>query len=162
MEQPAATIGMLKALPKMARELVLNSSEDEIVDVVAEIRETEKGLADERKLAMTEIEGGARGREWYVAQSRQAKRSYNDMSLLTKIADAMDMSLLQSIGWLLNNGIITIGWKWTPLKELVRELGVEITTAQREITAGDPADVGEVWKDSYPSFKRIEKEEFLS
>jgi hypothetical protein len=131
----------LKALPRLVKELILNATEEERVDVLGEVRFVEKAVAAERQMAMSEIHRGAEGQDWYVKQPRACTRSYNDSALLLKVADAKGMTLMQTIGFLLQNNVLVFEWKWTNLKELVRELKLETTIVQREIIAGDQADI---------------------
>lgn len=150
----------LKALPNQVREMILGATESERIDVLGEVREVEKALASERKLAMSEIEKDSEGTEWYVDQGRVCKRSYNDSALLVAIADAKGLGPLAAIGYLLQEGIITLNWKWKPkkglgLKRLIEDLGITVKTVQREIISGDDADIGENWVDGYASTKLI-------
>jgi len=150
----------LKALKDDVRDLIQTADDGELVDVLAEVRETEKNISSQRRMAMAEVPAGSQGAEWWVSQGRQAARSYNDSQILLKIAAAWDVSPLEAIGRLMNNGTMTLAWKWQPkkgqgLKELIQELDLEITTKQHEIEAGDSADIGEIWKDNSPEFKRL-------
>lgn len=154
----------LKNLPRYARDMILEADEKELIDVLAEIRATEVALSKERRLAMTEIEKGAEGYEFYVKQGRVANRSYNDSQLLLKVADALSKTPIEAIGFLLNRGILAFNWKWKPpkkggLKDLIQELDLTITTVQHEIESGDEADIGEIWKDASPSFQLISERE---
>lgn len=147
----------LKALPDQVKEMILNATDSERIDVLAEVREIEKKLASERQLAMSEINKGDEGDEWYIKQGRKCERSFNDSMLLLKIADALDVSPIEAIGYLLNRSILSLDWNWQPrgkpgLKALIRELELECLVVQKEVIAGDKADIGENWVDGYASF----------
>jgi len=156
----AAEWARLKAMKVGVKALIENADDRELIDVLAEVRNTETDLAGQRRTAMSEVPAGAQGSEYWVSQGRQADRTYNDSQILLKISDAWDVSPLEAIGRLMSNGTLTLGWKWQPkkgqgLKELIHELDLEITTAQHEIETGDSADIGERWKDNTPAFKRL-------
>lgn len=145
----------LKALPKVVKAMIIDATETETIDILGEVREVEKKLASERKMAMSEIPKGSEGEDWWVKQGRKCNRTYNDSQLLIKVADAKDMTPIQAIGFLLNNRILTIEWRWTELKELIHELKLETLIANRPILAGDQADIGEDWVDDYASLEPV-------
>ena len=154
------TIAWLNELPNKVRWAIIDAAnEADRVDILGTLKSAESRVASERQLAMTEIEKGTKGEIFVVEQGRVGVRSFNSMSLLAKFADRMGVSLLQAIGSLRDQGVLEIKWKWTPFKEAAREYGVEYSTIQREVTDGDEFDVGEIWKNGYPSFKAINKED---
>ena len=150
----------LKAIPRIVKELILNADDNERIDVLGEVREVEKAMAEHRTMAMSEIHRGAEGQDWFVKQPRACHRSYNDSALLLKVADAKDISPVEAIGFLLNCGALKLDWKWEPrsgtgLKTLIQELGLETLIVQREIIAGDNADIGENWRDGYATLTPV-------
>lgn len=145
----------LKTLPEQAKALIMGAEGDELIDILAEINETEKALGKLRRGSQAELEKGDTGEEWYVEIPRKCDRSYNDAALLTLIADAMDIGLLQVLGFLRERGVLSFTWRWTPLKELIQELGLTVTIVQHELEDGADGHIGEVWKDTYPTYKRV-------
>jgi len=145
----------LKGMTKLARKMILEAGDKERIDVLSEVRETERGLASERRLAMAEVAGGDMGIDWGVEIGRRCNRTFNSQSLIVKFADASGKGVLETIGYLASVNVLEFKWNWTKLKSLIQVVGIDVTTVQREIESGDDADVGEVWHDGYPSFVRV-------
>lgn len=154
-----ATLNGMRQWPHEARRLILDAPDEGArVDILGTMREVEKGLAEERRLAMTEIETGTTGDEFTVTQGFINERSYNSTSLLQQFADAYGQSLLATIGTLKRLGVLELKWNWTPLKNEAASAGVSYSTVQHEVIDGEDFDIGVNRKPGYPSFKRIDKE----
>lgn len=144
--------------PSKVKSLLMSAEGDEHIDAIGEIKTAESGITSVRRRAGREVDDGDHGKDWEVKVGRTAVRSYNTMSLLQKIADARDMGMLETIGYLMNLKILKLTWQWTGLKEEIARNDITLVMAAHEIVDGDVADVGEVWKDDYPRYIRIEKE----
>ena len=149
-----ASLRILQAMPTEAKNLIMSAEGNEIVDALAEIREVERKLADQRRLAASEVEGHTTGVNWKVEIPRKADRTFNFATILPKFADAMDASLIAALRALVDSGALKLSWSITALKKLAYNNGVTLIEAPREITDGDPEDVGVVWKDGYPRYLR--------
>ena len=149
----------LERIPQTVRNMILDAKDEgERVDILGRVNWLEGRLKEERRLAVTEIDPGTEGKIYRMEQGRVGTRTYNSTSLFAKFADRWGVSILQAIGHLMSQDVIRIEWRWTNFKKIARDLGIDYTLVQREITDGDIADVGETWKDGYPSFKAINKE----
>ena len=131
------------------------ATDEERVDLLGDIRSVEQGLAALRKSGASEIEAGTTGTRWEFRQGRAAKRSYNTPQLLHKIADAMGVSTWEAFVTLFRGDVLRISWQWSKLNRVLDEYRVTTVTARHEIEEGDEADIGEYWKDGYPSYERI-------
>jgi len=149
----------VRSFPRTTRELIMSCDGDEYIDAIAEIRRVEKSIAGQRSRHAKEASNGDHGKMWRIVIGRKAIRSFNSMSLLTKFADALDKSLLETIGYLMNNKVLTLEWGWSKLKKEANYLNVDLTIAHHEITDGDSADVGEIWIDNYPSYEKLTPED---
>lgn len=149
-------LNAVQQAPSLARKLILEAGDDRIVDALAEVRESEKGLATERKLGASEVEAGQTGKDWVLKQGKTCERSYNFPSIITKVADALGVSLLAALRYLIDNGAVELTWKISKLRPIIREQHLDITTVQHEIQEGEDADIGENWVNGYPSYERKE------
>lgn len=142
----------LEKYPKLVKAALMESKKDtEMVDVIGTIKAVERAYKPMVAGAITEVAplaGGAmRGETHHVETKRSATRSYNTPRL---------MKLMQDNGFtildLLDIGVITIQWNWTPLKQFVKRQGIELTIVEKEVPEMGKADgdVGEWWKDGYP------------
>lgn len=149
-------LDQVQTFPSAVRELIASAEGNEHIDALGYIRVAEHQAGIERRKYSSEVEAGEAGEVFVVERRREAKRSYNNASLLMKFAEALRMTPIQTIGYLVNNNIVSLTWSITNLRNAARDLDVSMTVAQHEITDGDEADIGEVWVDGYPSYKRIE------
>ena len=59
---------------------------------------------------------------------------------------------------LIDLGVITITWKWSPFKELMQNENLDLRRATHEIEDDDPDyDYGEYWEDANPRYIPIEE-----
>jgi len=134
------------------------AAEDRLVDLVGTVSSNQARIREWKKGATAEMSDGEKGRRWFAVQGGSYQRSYNTQSLLAKLTDE-DGTLASTLAYLLQSGVITLKWNWTPLKKLIRER-TNIRIIKKEIDDGDPDwDIGEWWKSGYISFKPVENEE---
>lgn len=149
----------VQQFPRTARELILSCEGDEYIDALAEINDAEKGLGSLRRRSSKEASNGDHGTSWAIKVGRKCVRSYNNMSLIVKFADAMNVTVMQAMGQLIASKALRLSWQWTALKKEANEYNVTLAVAHHEILDGDEADVGEVWVDDYPKYERLDPEE---
>ena len=146
------------SLYPQAVKLAITNSEDRLVDVIGQVHSNQARIRDMKKGAISEIGDGERGKRWMAVIGGSYKRSYNTSSLLAKLMSA-DGSLATTLQFLLQTGVISITWNWTPLKKLIRDKP-EIRIIKKEISDGDPKwDIGEYWQSGNPTYKAIEETE---
>lgn len=141
-----------------AVKLAITNSEDRLVDVIGQVHSNQARIREMKKGAVSEIGDGERGKRWMAVIGGSYERSYNTQSLLSKLT-AEGSTLAQTLAFLLQTGVITIKWNWTPLKKLIRDRS-DIRIIKKEISDGDPEwDIGEYWKSGNPTYKPIEETE---
>lgn len=151
----------IEHFPVLVKEAIVHArGEADLVDILGTVRAAERGMQNERRRADAEIPPGTNGNRFVMEQGRAAKRSYNTPSLLGLfLKELMHDSLVTTLSYLLAKGIITIKWNWTPLQKETRDRGIGLRVARHEITDGDlDWDIGEVWGDGYPSYRRLKEE----
>jgi len=151
-------ISALSGYPAMVKRAIIEA-EDRLIDVIAQVHSNQSRVRELKRGATAEINDGDQGRSWYVEVGQSATRSYNTQSLLAKLTPP-DGSIASTLQFLLTSGVIDIKWNWTPLKKLARRERLQLAIAQHEIADGDPEyDIGEYWKQGYPTYKPIEETE---
>lgn len=117
---------------------------DGTADYVGRLDAVIRSLQGHRKMVMSEVSGPTTGREYRIATSNRAVRSYNTAAILHRFGEK-DWQL----GDLIRSGAVKLGWQWTALNVAVRTAGVDMTIAQRELVEDGDIEapmVGEVWK----------------
>lgn len=150
----------IESAPKMAKRLLLAAEDTaQLVDALGTINSTERSLADERRLAASEVEPGDAGTVWSVEMNGKWNKSYDTPGLIAKFMDVYGLSPLQTLQTLIHEGILDLNWKWTPLQNAVKEHGLDLRVVNHEIEEGDDADVGRVWFEGYRKYVPTEKED---
>jgi len=154
------TAGLRRIVPGVKATVMNADSDGATVDVLGEIREVEKGLANLRLKTAVEISAGTKGDDWVMNQGRECTRSYNNDALFATFMKAYgdgrdDATLVATILDLVDAGALSFKWNWTKLNELAERLDVSLQIAKHEIADGDEEHVGELWKDGYPSYELI-------
>lgn len=165
-----------KGLSERAGEVTVT----EMPDLAGRIRAVERNLADIRKaLNETQLEaardpesevgpgtfepeptpwGGTvhpkvQGTGYRTVTSRSAKRTYNTAPILVGIAEAVEGldGLLDGLVYGLENGLLTVAWRWTPLQKFAQAHGLPMKVVQHPIADDGDLDgpwVGEKWTES--------------
>lgn len=146
----------VRDFPKTVRSLAMSAeTEEDQVDLLGWVRQTEKETAAVRRSLGSEAHDGDTGQHWRIVRKRVAKRTFNLSSIIPAFADAWQVTPLQALARLHREGAIVFDWKISKVRNLARDAGVTLTTAQREVSDGDEAHIGEVWQDGYPSYEPI-------
>ena len=105
---------LLAKFPQAVKAAALDA-EDRLVDVLGTVSGVQSAVASWKRGVVSEVASGEKGRQWVAKQGGAYERSYNTTGILSLIAEHNDWSLAQTLGFLLNNDIIRIEWRWTPL-----------------------------------------------
>jgi len=150
------TRGMRTIVPKVKATLLNADGEGEVIDVLGEIREIEKGLAFLRQGSQVEFETGQRGKSWQVVIPVKNERSYNTPRIIKKFAEAIGGTPWQAFVMLLRGDVVRLEWQFKKLLAAAQTYDLTIATAQHEIVEGDDADIGVFPATSYPKYEPIE------
>lgn len=149
-----------ESIPETANQLIVDAnSDEELVDLLGEMRRAEKGLAQLRTDTAAEVEPTS-GERWEMTQGTRNVYSFNGTRLLAKIlgeGGLGDGSLITALQLLMDRGVIDFKWKYTPLIELLEEIDVGVNIAYHKVEEGDTEyDIGRVKLPGYPSYSRKE------
>ena len=147
---------MRNIVPNVKQTLLAAHGEGEVIDVIGEIREVEKGLASLRQGAAVEFDSGQHGDEWKIVVPAPNVRSYNTPSLVNKFSKAWGATIFDTLRELIKMDVVRLEWQFKKLMNLAQQYDVTIATAQHEIVEGDDADIGVYKGRGYPSYERIE------
>jgi len=147
-----AKLDEVEKIPDIIKAAITEAKKDsEIVDVIGTIKSVERIYKPYVAGAIVEVAptagGSMRGELHHVETKRSAERSYNTPRL---------MKLMQDSGFtildLIDRGVLTLKWNWTPLKSFVKKHGIKLTIVEKEVPELGKADgeVGEWWRDGYP------------
>ena len=120
--------------------------DDELADVIADLKEAERVLADTRKMLQSEVTGPMQGRDYALVESRRATRSYNDSALLQSFWQG---DLNETLHELMAADVVRLSWQWSKLERLADQCDVSLRIAKHEVSDGDEEHVGENWTTSY-------------
>ena len=120
--------------------------DDELADVIADLKEAERVLADTRKMLQSEVTGPLEGRDYALVESRRATRSYNDSALLQSFWQG---DLNETLHELMAADVVRLSWQWSKLERLADRRDVSLRIAKHEVSDGDEEHVGENWTTSY-------------
>lgn len=124
-------------------------------DVIADLRAAEETLAEYRKALVAEAPGPTVGQDFELKERRRAKRSYNPSRILAAFAQEGE-SIGDTIRRLDREGVVTLSWSWSRLRQAADRHDVSLDIAQHEIEDGDEAMVGEVWQSYLATERRKE------
>jgi hypothetical protein len=151
----------IAAWPAEAKAAILAAeSDEELVDLAGDLASVVSQLGALKREVASEVHSDTSGTRWrYFIPGMKAKRTYNDSSLLNKLAKYLDMSLLNSILWAKNEGIIKIEWQYSKLDRWAKQNNIElIRTTAREVHDGDEYDIGEIWSPQYGKYEAVTDE----
>jgi len=145
-------------MPRVAKAAVMAArNDDELADTVGTLNSVRAAIQQLKVSTQTELPDGAGGSRWLYTAERKSHRSYNTSSLILKAMNAIGSpNFGQALRFLIEKGVITIKWNWTPLQQLIRDHNIEVTVVRHEIEDGDPnADIGEWWDDGKHTLKPV-------
>jgi len=150
---------LLAKFPQAVKAAAMDA-EDRMVDVLGTVSSVTSSVASWKRGVVAEVVDGEKGRDWVAKAGGSWKRSYNTTGLLTLISGEMDWSLPQTLAFLLNNDIVRLEWRWTPLNKFLRDNNILSLIIKREVEDGDVKfHIGEVWDAGYLSYKPIERDD---
>ena len=150
---------LLAKFPQAVKAAALDA-EDRLVDVLGTVSSVSSAVASWKRGAVSEVVDGEKGRDWVAKAGGSYKRSYNTTGLLSLISKEMQWSVAQTLGFMLNENMIEIKWKWTPLNKFLRDNNILALIIKREVEDGDEKfHIGEVWDSGYLSYKPIERDD---
>lgn len=120
-------------------------ADDELPDVIGYVQHAERELAGFRRGLMSEA-GPGEGDDYVIVEGRTATRSYSPSSILSDVMAAADADPVEAVRLLLERRAAELKFRWTELRRLFDQLGITLKLHPGEITDGDEAHVGEVWK----------------
>ncbi|MHC1588593.1 MAG: hypothetical protein ACXQS1_02110 [Methermicoccaceae archaeon] len=140
--------------PKTVQAAIMEAKDDaEMVDVIGTIKEVERRYKPYVSMGISEIEFEPKvplaGEERAAEVGNVCSRSYNTPRLMRLLQDH-GLTVLD----LLDMGIITIKWNWTPLKGLLKRKDIEYTIVDKEVSEMGEADgdIGENWNQTRPKW----------
>ncbi len=150
-------LALLEQYPAAVKQAIIAAGDD-LVDVIGTVHSNQARIREIKRNAVSELEPGDTGSRWRMEQGNAAKRSYNDSALLMKLSD--EESILKTLMFLIQTGVVKLSWSYTNLMKLVRSEGIDLSIAQHEIADGDDQfDIGEIWAMGSPSFKPVDDKE---
>ena len=81
----------IQSFPKVVKETILHSPEDELVDVLAAVHSVQSQIGRIKRDTATEVEPGTTGHEWVYRQPMKGMRSYNNDGMLLTLMKALDI-----------------------------------------------------------------------
>ncbi len=150
----------LERYPAFVKDALFAAHGDEqLADLLGVIDANTRQVNVHRKIAFSEIPEVVTGSR-YTMRPKPGKydRTYNFSTLLSKLMDGTGYKLLDLLIYLRERDVLRFSWQWTNLTKMAREYDVDLLTSSRPIEDGDPADVGQKWKDGTPGFTRIEED----
>lgn len=147
---------MRNIVPNVKETLMNADGEGEVIDVLGEIREVEKGLAFLRQGAGVEFDTGQQGKRWKVVVPVKNERSYNTPRLIRKFAEKIGGSSWDAFVMLWKGDVIRLEWQYKKLLAAAHRHDVTVATAQHEIIEGDDADIGVFPATGYPRYESVE------
>ncbi|HHH27368.1 MAG TPA: hypothetical protein ENK57_03320 [Polyangiaceae bacterium] len=134
-----------------ARRLELEAGDEHLPDLVAVLRRVETELAERRRGILAELDPNVDrldGERFTLEVPRRAVRSFNTAAIMTALQTA-GVTLLDAVA----ADAVRLTWRWTPLRRLFRDAGIEMRVAPREVSdleGPDAPHVGEVWTTGSP------------
>jgi hypothetical protein len=153
-------LSQIQSFPKVVKETILQTPEDELVDVLATINSVQSQIGRLKLEAASEIEPDTSGNEWVYTQPMKGVRSYNDNGMLVALMKALNMDLVPLIAFLIDGDVLRLSWQYSNLLKVVRRENIVLRTAQWEIKNGDPDyDMGEYWIHGSAGYVRKENDD---
>ena len=116
------TNGLRKIVPNVKETLMNADGEGEVIDVLGEIREVEKGLAFLRQGSSVEFDTGQRGRRWKIVVPVRNERSYNTPRIIKAFAHAIGGTPWQAFVMLMRGDVVRLEWQFKKLVEMMWSL----------------------------------------
>lgn len=149
-------VDMLGKYPAAVKDAIMTAeSDEELLDVLGTVVASSRRVAEERRLAQTEVlptaaEGRKGGEDWSVEVLRAAKRTYNTPALMKTMQDngITFIDLMQA-------NVMHVSWRWTDLKRYADQRGIKLLIHPSEVsTMGQPdgKHIGEVWGEGSPKW----------
>ena len=152
-------LDFLEMYPTAVKKAIADAG-DRLVDVVGVITTNTRQVAEQKKMAVSELVTGERGQRWSIEQGRKADRSYNTPGILAALLADYDGTLLELLLHLRTIDVVRLSWQWTKLDKFANDLGVELRKSRVQIEDDDDTYlVGEVWGDGSASFQPINEED---
>ena len=120
-------------------------SDEELPDTIGYVQRAERRLAEYRRGLMSEA-GPGEGDDYVIVEGRSATRSYSPSSILLDVMAATDGDMVEAVRLLTERRAAELKFRWTELRRMFDQLGITLKVHPGEITDGDEAHVGEVWK----------------
>jgi hypothetical protein len=154
-----ALFAQITEFPTLVNTAIQTAPDDRMIDVLGEVNSVATRIGALKRLAASEVHDGDHGEQWQVEQKRRGKRSYNTSGLLHNIGNQLGWGhTLQLLMQLIQAGVITLKWNWSPLKELIQNENLDLRRATHEIEDDDPDyDYGEYWEDANPRYIPIKE-----
>jgi hypothetical protein len=145
--------------PTVVNTAIQIAPDDRMIDVLGEVNSVATRIGALKRTAASEVHDGDHGETWQVEQKRRGKRSYNTSGLLHNIGDQLGWGdTLHLLMRLIDLGVISMKWNWSPLKELIQNENLDLRRATHEIEDDDPDyDYGEYWEDANPRYIPIKE-----
>lgn len=148
MDEPQGPFALIEEMRKTLTALKLCPvTEDELVDVVGEVKALVAALTEYRTGLEAEMPSKAIGKSYRATKSRTAQRSYNTNGILAAFRDPYSEEPGRNpLHLLMAEDAVRLTWRWTELLAAAQRYDVTLVIAQHEIKDGDPdALIGEVW-----------------
>jgi len=153
--QPYTQTEVGEIVPRIKETVLRAQGEEELVDTLGDIRSIEVGLSNLRRSTAMELDDYIEGDRWRMKRPRKAMRSFNTSRLLARFSKALDLTVAATVSRLLADGVISLNWNWSMLKNYAEMHDVSLTIAQHEVEDGDVEDVGVYYKSGYPTYESL-------